>query len=78
MINHFEKYLTLGGENTVCFGGDWDGIDYGPDGINTVEDMYKIADRLAQLNYSDELIEKLYYKNAENFMTRNGIMPYGK
>lgn len=76
VVSHIEKFLLLGGEDVIAMGGDLDGIDHGPEGISGVQDMIKIADRLAQLNYSDELIDKIFYGNAASFMERNCIPSY--
>ena len=74
VLAHIEHDLSLGGENTLCMGGDLDGIgDAAPDGIRTVADMEKIADAMAAHGYSDTLIGKIMYQNAADFMARNQI-----
>lgn len=72
---HIEHYLSLGGEKTVCFGCDFDGIDNPPDSLSGVDDIYKIADRLLVLNYTDSLIKDIFYNNANNFVINNNITP---
>lgn len=69
VVAHIEHYLSLGGENTVCLGCDLDGVSSLPDGIESVSDLYKIADSLAQNNYTDALIGKIFYANARNFIS---------
>jgi len=71
VISHF---LSLGGEKTVAIGCDLDGTNPLPDGLGGVGDIYKIADYLAQKNYSQSLIEDIFYNNAYNFSVRNGII----
>lgn len=71
VFGHIEHYLSLGGENTVCLGCDLDGIDKTPDGISSVSDLYAIADEMAHHGCGDELIEKIFYKNARDFILRN-------
>ncbi len=68
VIRHIEHYLSLDGEDTVCFGCDFDGVSRLPEGVETASDLVKIADRLGQLNYNDSLIEKIFYSNARNFI----------
>lgn len=63
VIRHIEYFMGLGGSDTVGIGADFDGVDALPDGISGPEDLWKIFDRLAQLGYSDDLLEKLSYKN---------------
>ena len=70
VIKHIEHYLSLGGENTVTFGCDLDGTDL-PNGINDISDLYKIENELKSLGYSDSLIEKIFYKNALDFIQNN-------
>ncbi len=70
IISHIEHYLSLGGENTLAMGCDLDGTDL-PDGFEGVQDVYKIANELQRLNYTDELIEKIMYTNAFEFFKRN-------
>ena len=70
IIKHIEHYLSLGGENTVCLGCDLDGTDL-PAGINDISDLYKIEEELLKLNYTDESVEKILYKNALDFFKNN-------
>ena len=70
VIRHIEHYLSLNGENTVAMGTDLDGTDL-PDGFEGIQDIYKIADEMQKLNYSNELIEKIMYRNAFEFFKRN-------
>jgi membrane dipeptidase len=70
VVKHIEHYLSLGGEDTLSLGCDLDGTDL-PEGINDVTGLTKISDRLAQLGYQDDLIEKIFWKNAERFIVDN-------
>lgn len=69
-VRHIEHYLERGAGDCLCFGCDFDGTDL-PDGIESIADIHKIPDRLAQLNYPDELIGKICYTNARDFIWRN-------
>ncbi len=70
IASHIEHYVSLGGENTVCLGCDLDGVSTLPSGINSVSDLYKIADFLGGINYSDDLIKKIFFYNARNFVLK--------
>ena len=70
ILKHIDHYMTLGGEDTVALGCDLDGTDL-PDGISGVADLEKIADRLAAQGYSNELIEKIFWRNAAAFIEKN-------
>ena len=66
IVRHIERFMSLGGENCIGIGADFDGVDYLPEGINGCEDVYKVFDRLLQLNYSEEAVEKISHRNFEN------------
>jgi len=70
VIKHIDYYMSLGGENTVCFGCDFDGAEL-PDDMKNVSDIEKICDELKNIGYDDILIEKIMYKNADNFIVQN-------
>ncbi len=64
IVRHIEHFLELGGENHIGLGADFDGTDgLMPNEICGCEDVYKLFDRLLQLNYSDTLIDKISCKN---------------
>ena len=64
VICHIEHFMSLGGEDNIGIGADFDGVSgYLPEGISGCEDLYKIFDRLLSLNYSEEQVEKISHKN---------------
>lgn len=65
IIKHTEYFLSLGGENTISIGTDFDGGKLPNDikGIDTIGDIY---DRFLQKNYSETLLDKIFFKNAYN------------
>lgn len=63
LVAHVEHWFSLGGERNVSLGGDWDGISRPPAGINGIQDIYQLADRLLQMNYSEERVNGLFYHN---------------
>ena len=67
---HVDYYLSLGGEDLVGFGADWDGTDL-PQGFGGVQDLTQVAEIMARHNYTDELIHKIYWKNFYDFALRN-------
>ncbi|MBQ7337245.1 MAG: membrane dipeptidase [Clostridia bacterium] len=70
IIRHLEHFLSLGGEDTVAIGADWDGAPL-PEGFSTIADAQKLANELCRLGYTDSLIEKLFFGNALAFIQRN-------
>ena len=71
VVAHLEHFLSLGGENTVAIGADWDGCDRLPEGIQTIADIPVLQERLLQLNYKEELLDRLFYQNAAAFLQKN-------
>lgn len=67
-IQHIEHILTLGGEDCIGLGCDFDGIEQTPNGIYGVEDIEKLLNRLLQCNYSEALIEKIASGNFMSFL----------
>ena len=67
---HIEHYLSLGGEDCVGFGADWDGAGL-PQGFSHVGDMTRLAELMARRNYSDQLINKLFWENTYQFAMKN-------
>lgn len=70
IIDHIEYFLGLDGQHTVCLGCDFDGIGTTPDGINSIADLYRLADAMSAKNFSDELIHAIFYQNAVNFFKK--------
>ncbi len=67
IIRHIEYILSLGGENNIGLGCDFDGIDCLPEGICDVRDLYKLFDRMSMIGYTDLQIKKLASENFLNF-----------
>ncbi len=63
VIRHIEYILSLGGENNIGFGSDFDGMDKQPKEIKGIKDISKIPDEMLRLGYPYELVEKITHKN---------------
>ena len=71
VVRHIEHFMSLGGENNIGIGADFDGVDHHlPDGISGCQDLYKLFDRLLQLGYTEEQVEKISHKNFERLFDR--------
>ncbi|MGN0499070.1 MAG: dipeptidase [Acutalibacteraceae bacterium] len=66
IVKHAEHFLSLGGENTLAMGSDFDGCDM-PDDICGIADVPKIHNEFLRLNYSETLVKKIFWGNAANF-----------
>ena len=67
VIRHLDRFLTLGGEDTVAIGTDFDGIETTPEGLTDTDRLASLADAMRRRGYPEPLISKLFYKNAEKF-----------
>lgn len=68
ILKMIEYFLSLGGENIIGFGCDFDGVDYLPDGILGVESMEKVFNEMAKIGYSKELMDKIAHKNFQKII----------
>ncbi|MEG0770423.1 MAG: membrane dipeptidase [Clostridia bacterium] len=71
IYKQIEHLLSLGGEDNIAFGCDFDGMDSTPTKINDISDVEKIFDYLLKKGYSNVLISKLFFNNVYNFLKRN-------
>lgn len=69
LLNHIEHFLSLGGEDTLCIGSDFDGADM-HESLDSIEKISTLVDALISVNYSEELINKIMFKNAFDFFER--------
>jgi len=66
VFKHIDHFLSLSGENSVCFGTDFDGCDPIED-LNDVTKIDILYNYLLKKNYSESLVNKLFFDNAYNF-----------
>ena len=69
VLRHAEHFLALGGEKTLCLGGDLDGVDCLPEGITGVESMETLYIAMAR-RFGEKTAEDIFYNNLKNFMER--------
>ena len=62
--DNIEYLLSLGGENNIAFGSDFDGAEMSPqlDGTDKIGELYNY---LISSGLSKRIVEKIFYKNAE-------------
>jgi len=63
VIRHIDFFMSLGAEDILGLGADFDGVDDLPQGIGGVEDMQKIIEELIKIGYNDNIINKVLYSN---------------
>ena len=67
-IRHIEHFLSLGGEDNIGIGADFDGIDLYPADIKNSSQLYILFDNMLKLNYKEDIIAKISYQNFENML----------
>jgi len=70
VIRHVEYFMSLGAEDVIGFGADFDGVDDLPENICGVEDMQKIINELIKIGYSDNVLNKVLYCNLNRAVTQ--------
>ena len=71
ILFHVEHVLELGGEKILGFGGDLDGCsNCFPRGMTGSESLEKIVELLLRHNYAEDLVKKILYGNAQEFLKR--------
>lgn len=65
VIRHIDHFLSLGGENCIGFGADFDGMEDMPLGIENAGDMYKITEEMLKYSYNKRIVDKIAHKNLE-------------
>jgi len=72
ILRHIEHFMSLGGENNIGIGADFDGISATPKGVGGVEDLGKIFEALLSKNYSETQVKKIaglnFLRVLENIM----------
>ena len=69
IYRHVERFMELGGEDSLFIGADFDGVDSLPDGIRTVKDIGALYDFFIRKNMGIDLLDKLFYRNLERIIT---------
>lgn len=70
IIRHAEHFLGLGGEKTVCLGGDLDGIDDLPKEMTGIESYSKLYEAMLRRNYTESLVQDIFYNNLYNVLEK--------
>ncbi len=69
-VRHVDALMELGGEDTVGFGSDFDGIEAWPEGLGHPGEFPNLLDALRSRGYSEGQLEKLAGLNLWNVLKR--------
>lgn len=71
IIRHIDYALSLGAENNLGLGSDFDGTaGKTPQDLKNLKEYENLFDKMVKIGYKMELIDKITYKNVVEFMTR--------
>lgn len=65
---HVEHFLNLGGEKTLCLGGDLDGCEALAAGMQGIQDVPKLYAALQARGYSESLLEDVFWNNLRRIL----------
>ena len=71
IARHIDYIVSLYGDKNIALGTDFYGTKNLPKGIKNYSNLKLLEDRLKILGYSEETINNIFYKNAENFFNKN-------
>lgn len=68
LMSHVEHFLNLGGEKTLCLGGDLDGCEALAAGMQGIQDVPKLYEALQARGYSESLLEDVFWNNLRRIL----------
>jgi membrane dipeptidase len=66
VCRHVDHFLSLGGENTIAVGADFDGVARLPNDITGIADMVKLYELLSEY-YGETIADRIFFGNAYDF-----------
>ncbi len=68
LLLHTEHFLSLGGENVLSIGSDYDGSNI-PTDLKGIEKIPFLYEEFLKIGYTEQLVQKIMYYNAHNFFS---------
>ena len=68
VYRHMSEIIDIGGEDVIAMGTDFDGCDINPD-LAGIEKIVTLRDFLSGKGFSDILLDKIFFSNADRFFT---------
>jgi len=69
VLMHIRHFLSLGGENSIAVGSDFDGVDALPKGLEHITQIEAFAKTLTR-ETSSNIAEKILWQNAYRYTQR--------
>ncbi len=68
LIKHIEHFLSLGGQDVISLGADFDGIDFSINEISDIGQINNLIEFMLKINFSETLIAKIMGLNVLNYL----------
>lgn len=68
LVRHIEHFLNLGGEKTVCIGGDLDGCDALAGSLHGIQDISEIYKAMCARGYNKTLLDDIFWNNLRRLL----------
>lgn len=68
VLKHIYHFLSLGGEDTLCIGSDFDGCDALKE-LDSIDKIPFLYETLLKSGFNEQVVQKIMYKNAHNLFT---------
>lgn len=68
VLRHVEHFLSLGGEDTICIGSDFDGCEPLAE-LNSLDKIGVLYETLLKHRFNEQVVQKILYYNAHNFFS---------
>lgn len=66
ILKHTEHFLSVGAENILCLGSDFDGGSL-PKDMSGSKSLYKLYELYLKHGYKEDIVQKIFYRNALSF-----------
>jgi len=70
ILRHIDYYLSLGAQNSLCLGCDFDGVSSLPREINDISDLDKLYLSIEK-RFGKKICDKIFFENAYTFTVKN-------
>jgi membrane dipeptidase len=74
-VDHIEHIASVAGVDHVCLGSDFDGIPFGPAGLDDVSKFPFITEELSRRGFSPDDIRKILGENVLRVLAANEVKP---
>lgn len=73
ICDHIDHILSLGGEDNIGLGSDFDGVPNLPDNMGGIEDMGTLIECMEKRGYGENLIRKITFDNFMRIIRANFV-----